>query len=79
MGTVIQAYLYEADDLIDKYPELRLRLVKGAYKEDASIAINRKKKLTQIILKLLKTTTKFKELYICSYMTMKLSTKSNNL
>ena len=54
MGTVVQAYLYEADDIIDKYPELRLRLVKGAYKEDASIAFQSKKKLTQIILELLK-------------------------
>ena len=42
MGTVVQAYLYEADDIIDKYPELRLRLVKGAYKEDASIAFQSK-------------------------------------
>lgn len=67
MGTVVQAYLYEADDIIDKYPELRLRLVKGAYKEDASIAFQSKKKLTQIILELLKTTTKFKELYIGGY------------
>ena len=38
VGTVVQAYLYEAEDLIDKYPDLRLRLVKGAYKEDETIA-----------------------------------------
>ena len=43
VGTVVQAYLYEADDIIDKYPELRLRLVKGAYKEDASIAFQSKR------------------------------------
>ena len=33
VGTVVQAYLYEAEGLIEKYPDLRLRLVKGAYKE----------------------------------------------
>ena len=65
MGTVVQAYLYEADDIIDKYPELRLRLVKGAYKEDASIAFQ--SKIDANYIKLLKTTTKFKELYIGGY------------
>ncbi|MGV3043023.1 proline dehydrogenase family protein [Staphylococcus rostri] len=38
VGTVIQAYLFKADELIDKYPDLRLRLVKGAYKESPYIA-----------------------------------------
>ena len=54
MGTVVQAYLYEADDIIDKYPELRLRLVKGAYRKMRQSLFNQKKKLTQIILELLK-------------------------
>ena len=42
VGTVIQAYLYKADDLVDKYPELRLRMVKGAYKEKEDIAYQTK-------------------------------------
>ena len=52
VGTVVQAYLYEADDIIDKYPELRLRLVKGAYRKMRQSLFNQKKKLTQIILEL---------------------------
>ena len=67
MGTVVQAYLYEADDIIDKYPELRLRLVKGAYKEDASIAFQSKEEIDANYIRIIKTTTKFKELYICGY------------
>ena len=43
VGTVIQGYLYDAEKLIDKYPELRLRLVKGAYKEKDTIAYQSKK------------------------------------
>lgn len=42
IGTVIQAYLYTADEMIEKYPHIRLRLVKGAYKENASIAYQTK-------------------------------------
>ena len=43
VGTVVQAYLYEAEDLIEKYPDLRLRLVKGAYKENETIAYQTKR------------------------------------
>ena len=67
MGTVVQAYLYEADDIIDKYPELRLRLVKGAYKEDASIAFQSKEEIDANYIRIIKTTTKFKELYNGGY------------
>ena len=42
VGTVIQAYLYTAQDMVEKYPHIRLRLVKGAYKENASIAYQNK-------------------------------------
>lgn len=49
VGTVIQAYLFKADVLIDKYPDLRLRLVKGAYKESPYIAYQAKKKSMKII------------------------------
>ncbi|MDU5653808.1 MAG: proline dehydrogenase [Staphylococcus epidermidis] len=54
VGTVVQAYLYEADDIIDKYPELRLRLVKGAYKEDASIAFQSKKEIDANYIRIIK-------------------------
>ncbi|MBF7024538.1 proline dehydrogenase family protein [Staphylococcus kloosii] len=45
VGTVIQAYLFKAEALIDKYPELRLRLVKGAYKENEFIAYQTKEEI----------------------------------
>jgi len=54
VGTVVQAYLYEADDIIDKYPELRLRLVKGAYKEDASIAFQSKEEIDANYIRIIK-------------------------
>lgn len=38
VGTVIQAYLFESAENIEKYKDLRLRIVKGAYKEDPSVA-----------------------------------------
>ncbi|MGC9652429.1 proline dehydrogenase family protein [Staphylococcus warneri] len=53
VGTVIQAYLYDAEKLIDKYPELRLRLVKGAYKEDASIAYQTKEEVDANYIKII--------------------------
>ena len=45
VGTVVQAYLYEAEGLIEKYPDLRLRLVKGAYKENETIAYQTKEEI----------------------------------
>ena len=53
VGTVIQAYLYDAEKLIDKYPELRLRLVKGAYKEGASIAYQTKEEIDANYIKII--------------------------
>lgn len=53
VGTVIQAYLFKADVLIDKYPELRLRLVKGAYKESAHIAYQTKEEIDQNYIRLI--------------------------
>lgn len=53
MGTVIQAYLYDGLDLIDRYPELRLRLVKGAYKEDESIAYQTKEEIDANYIKII--------------------------
>ncbi|MCH4498321.1 proline dehydrogenase family protein [Staphylococcus haemolyticus] len=53
VGTVIQAYLYDAVDLIDKYPNLRLRLVKGAYKEDEQIAYQTKEEIDANYIKII--------------------------
>ena len=53
VGTVIQAYLYNADALIDKYPELRLRMVKGAYKESDTIAYQTKEEIDKNYIRLM--------------------------
>ena len=53
VGTVIQAYLYDAVDLIDKYPNLRLRVVKGAYKEDEQIAYQTKEEIDANYIKII--------------------------
>ena len=42
VGTVIQAYFYQAEEDIQKYKNFRLRIVKGAYKEPANIAYQTK-------------------------------------
>ncbi|KGF25788.1 MULTISPECIES: proline dehydrogenase family protein [Staphylococcus] len=53
VGTVIQAYLYDAIDLIEKYPNLRLRLVKGAYKEAEQIAYQTKEEIDANYIKII--------------------------
>lgn len=53
VGTVIQAYLYKADALVDKYPKLRLRMVKGAYKEAESIAYQSKEEIDENYIRLI--------------------------
>lgn len=53
VGTVIQAYLYKADALVDKYPELRLRMVKGAYKEADTIAFQTKEEIDENYIRLI--------------------------
>ncbi|UEX90916.1 proline dehydrogenase family protein [Staphylococcus ratti] len=53
VGTVIQAYLFKADVLLDKYPDLRLRLVKGAYKESPHIAYQTKEEIDQNYIRLI--------------------------
>jgi|SRR5690625_33167 len=42
IGTVIQAYFYRAPVDLEKYKDLRLRLVKGAYKESPEVAFQDK-------------------------------------
>lgn len=53
VGTVIQAYLFRASDEIEKYKDVRLRLVKGAYKEDASVAYQSKEDIDTNYIKLI--------------------------
>ncbi|WP_053365223.1 proline dehydrogenase family protein [Bacillus sp. FJAT-27245] len=43
IGTVIQSYLHDAQEQVEKYKNMRIRLVKGAYKEPAEIAYQDKK------------------------------------
>lgn len=38
VGSVIQAYFFNAKENIEKYKDYRLRIVKGAYKEPANVA-----------------------------------------
>lgn len=53
IGTVIQAYLFRASEEIDKYQDVRLRLVKGAYKEDASVAYQSKEEIDANYIKII--------------------------
>ncbi|UXR68893.1 proline dehydrogenase [Staphylococcus sp. IVB6246] len=53
VGTVIQAYLFKSDELIDKYPDLRLRLVKGAYKESSHIAYQTREEIDANYIRLI--------------------------
>ncbi|WP_323704524.1 proline dehydrogenase family protein [Mammaliicoccus sp. Dog046] len=53
VGTVIQAYLYDAINIMDKYSDVRLRLVKGAYKEAAHIAYQSKEEIDANYIKLI--------------------------
>nr|WP_263312947.1 proline dehydrogenase family protein [Mammaliicoccus sp. Marseille-Q6498] len=53
VGTVIQAYLYDAINIMDKYSDVRLRLVKGAYKEGANVAYQTKEEIDKNYIKLI--------------------------
>ncbi len=64
LGTVIQAYLFKAEALIDKYPELRLRLVKGAYKENEFIAYQTKDEIDRNYINIIE-----KRLLNCNHVT----------
>lgn len=54
VGTVMQAYLYRAEEDMDKLQDVRLRLVKGAYKENAAVAYQTKEEIDQNFLRLIK-------------------------
>jgi len=54
VGTVIQSYLFEAEEEMDKLKDVRLRLVKGAYKESEQVAYQSKDEIDQNFLYLAK-------------------------
>lgn len=45
IGTVIQSYLHDAQNQVEKYQNSRIRLVKGAYKEPEEIAYQNKSEI----------------------------------
>ncbi|HHW38783.1 MAG TPA: proline dehydrogenase [Bacillales bacterium] len=45
VGTVIQAYFHRAQEFVEKYKDMRVRIVKGAYKEPADLAYQDKKEI----------------------------------
>lgn len=52
-GTVIQAYLHEAPQLLAQYKNYRLRIVKGAYKESDAVALTSKEAIDAQFIALL--------------------------
>lgn len=55
VGTVIQAYFYDAKKDVRKYKDIRTRLVKGAYKEPATLAYQSKMDIDQSYFEIIKT------------------------
>lgn len=53
VGTVIQAYFYQAQEYLEKYKDYRLRLVKGAYKEPEEYAYQDKKDIDKNFIKII--------------------------
>ncbi|ANU09060.1 proline oxidase [Planococcus antarcticus DSM 14505] len=54
VGTVIQAYLYRSEKDVENLQNVRLRLVKGAYKESVEVSLQEKKEIDENYLKLIK-------------------------
>ncbi|WP_394295504.1 proline dehydrogenase family protein [Halalkalibacterium ligniniphilum] len=54
IGTVIQAYLYRAEEDVQALAGVPLRLVKGAYKESANVAMQQKKDIDENFFSLIK-------------------------
>lgn len=54
VGTVIQSYLYRAESDMDELSNVRLRIVKGAYKESEKVAFQSKEEIDENFLKLAK-------------------------
>src|SRR5699024_8312012 len=55
VGTVIQAYYYDAKTDVRKYKDLQVRLVKGAYKEPSTLAYQHKAGLDQSVSEITKS------------------------
>lgn len=53
VGTVIQAYFFQAEEDLHKYKDFRLRIVKGAYKEPANLAYQEKQEIDENYIKLI--------------------------
>ncbi|MGV3464357.1 MAG: proline dehydrogenase family protein [Heyndrickxia sp.] len=53
VGTVIQAYFYNAQENLERYKNYRLRIVKGAYKEPKEYAFQEKKDIDSNFIKLI--------------------------
>ncbi|WP_277586473.1 proline dehydrogenase family protein [Psychrobacillus antarcticus] len=53
IGTVIQAYFLESEENIQRFKNYRLRIVKGAYKEPASLAYQDKSEIDKNYIKLI--------------------------
>src|SRR5699024_5136667 len=53
VGTVIQAYFFRAVEDIKQYKDLRLRIVKGAYKESENVAFQTKEEIDDNYLRLI--------------------------
>jgi len=54
IGTVIQAYLYRAEEDLEGLKDIRIRLVKGAYKESDEVAFQSKDEIDRNFIKLAK-------------------------
>lgn len=54
IGTVIQAYLYRSENDLERLKHMRLRLVKGAYKENEQVSLQKKDEIDANYLKLIK-------------------------
>ncbi|WP_087973551.1 proline dehydrogenase family protein [Oceanobacillus rekensis] len=54
IGTVIQSYLYRAESDMEQLKDVRIRLVKGAYKESSQVAYCTKEEIDRNFIKLAK-------------------------
>lgn len=54
VGTVMQAYLFRAEEDLDELQDVRIRIVKGAYKESDSVAYQSKAEIDRNFIKLAK-------------------------
>jgi proline dehydrogenase len=52
VGTVLQSYFHNTQEYLEKYKNMRIRLVKGAYKESAEIAFQDKNDIDENYIKL---------------------------